>query len=337
MNTWCILVFGLFSLLPSVHAASAGYEQALAGWSQGDGKAVSSIKDAAYAEFAPNELKTLLPQIWKWIPMQEVLAGHDGKVWQSFHSNDQRTQFHNSLPVENAFRKQYDLGMRAAELIRFLSEKRLITDQGVLPVLVDGLEAPEYYTYQSCFVALGLLTKLYDGPLTSDAYLDGDKDRQVLADWFKTWLNVNRSKQLILTTVWEEKLKSHLLDVCRRVETLSTATGHPLNGFKAPEERLYHKVGEPVFDVLWSGEMLARRPISSTGGGWLYICVRTQTPLLHGIKGWERFPWDVPATLPTGAKRVLKELIDGTDWMLEIYTKDLDPEAVKEVAELIGK
>ena len=179
------------------------------------------------------------------------------------------------------------------------------------------------------------LTLLYDGPLTAEAYISSDDDRQALRNWFETWLEANKSKQLIVTPAWKEKLKQRFISVCRCVETASSTPGNALYGFRAPDDGIYHGVGGPVFEVEWAGGPQAAFKVPPSGNGWLYACVRTQTRLFHSIKAWEQWPWDVPDKFPREAKLAYKEDIAGTDWAVEIYVKDVPKEELTRLTETL--
>jgi hypothetical protein len=296
---------------------------------------IFAVKDTAYANLTLDEVNNLLPQMAKWIPMEEVLAECHDQSWKTFKSTEEWTLFYNALPFNHPVRKQWDLGVKAADLIRGFCENNLVDNQDVLRVLVAGLSVPVYYTRSDSFAALTSLTDLYDGPLTSVAYITPGNDWKLLVDWFGAWLKESTTKQLILTSTWKEKLKRRFISVCRCVETSSSTQGAALHGFKAPGDELHHHVGEPIFDLLWTGGPLETFRVPPNGGGWLYACVRSQTPLIHTIKGWERWPWDVPAKLPRDAKLAYKEDIAGTDWAVEIYTKNVPEQELSQLTKAL--
>jgi hypothetical protein len=172
------------------------------------------------------------------------------------------------------------------------------------------------------------LTRLYDGPLTSFGVLSPDPalDKYKLAEWYRAWWKNNEGKEVILTRVRQTQIKARFIEVCRQVEVATADPDHSLHGFTAPDEKLYHCVGEALFAAGYVGSERGRRaliqPGEKFGQGSVWLMVRDQFPLLKGIPGWNQ-PFDPIAQLPKDAKLVYQEPIANTPWHIEIYVRDV--------------
>jgi hypothetical protein len=316
-----------------VPVAKADFATTLDHWKGGDW-AVQKISDRAYLDYTDEELSRLIPVIAQWIPIKAELEKSPHDAWKTFKTEHEWTPFLNALPPDHPIRKRWGLGHRAAWVIRVLAENRRLQQESVLPALIEGVAHPcASFTGRDCFYALTALTKLYDGPLTSWGNLDeGERDAVKISEWFVHWYAGNQGKQMIVTPTLEQQIKKQHLAVATRLENLVSEPPHSLHGFRAPDEKDYHKVGAPLFDVQWDGRLLSVPIVRARGEGWVLICARPQTKLIEGVKAWERYPsWDMLKALPQGARRIYQHPIVDTDWALEIYVNRLSN---REIAQL---
>ena len=140
----CFLLLCMGYVTHGTCKASPSYEMALSAWTQGDGKTIPIIKDAAYTGLTPDELNNLLPQMAKWIPMDDALKKHADPSWKTFKTNEGWTLLHNALPSTDPVLQHWDFGYKAANVIRTLSEQHLVDNQEILKFLAAGLTGPEY-------------------------------------------------------------------------------------------------------------------------------------------------------------------------------------------------
>lgn len=330
MRVWWIAVLwaGCLSAAETVQ----GFEQVLRGWQTGDYRLHDRLNDSSYAKFSDEELRRLLPELTKWIPLTRELEAHEDGSWKAFKEQHEWTPFWNALPMDHPLRVRWGRGMAAASIIAFLAERGRVEDESVIPALIDGLENPDGgSTGRDCFRTLTRLTKLYDGPLTSWAYVQTAEERRQVADWFRVWQRKMTGRQMIVTKALMQSIKAEFLAVTRAIEAEAVAE-HSLNGYKSPDEKIYHKVGEPLFDSAWTGNganvssvatLAADGTWRKPGNGWMFACVRLQTPVLHDLKNWNRYEWDTTKTFPKTAMMVFSRKINGTDWAIEVYTKDV--------------
>lgn len=321
--------FGLFSSV-----ALADYAQTLQLWQEGDWK-VQKIQDQEYLGYSDEQLAELLPVLTKWIPIQEELEQHPDDSWKEFVSGHDWTPFLNALPPDHPIKKKWGLGREALWIIRILSEKRRITDESLLPVLITGVGQPSLFsTGRDSFYSLTALTKLYDGPLTSWGNLEFPRDAVAISEWFQAWHQKNQGKELIVTAKREKEIKKEYLFLCADLEDLVSDRSHGLHGFKAPTDKDYHRVGEPLFGIKWDGRFRSSIPGDTHGDGWVWVLVRPQTKLIEGIKGWERYPsWDALEALPDGAQLVHSRTVSNSDWALEIYVNRLSEKEIESLSE----
>jgi hypothetical protein len=326
MRVWWLVV--LWAGCLSAAETGQGFEQVLRGWQTGDYRLHDGLNDSSYANFSDVELRRLLPELTKWIPLMNELAAHEDGSWRAFKEPHEWTPFWNKLPLDHPLRVRWGRGMAAASILAFLAESGRLEDESVIPALIEGLENPDgCSTGHDCFRTLTSLTKLYDGPLTSWAYVQTAEERRQVSDWFRAWQRKMAGKQMIVTKARMDSIKAEFLAVTRMIET-HAVKGHALHGYKSPDENIYHKVGEPLFDSGWTGVFHKRASINGVkepayGEGWMFACVRLQTSLLHDLERWNRYEWDTTETFPKTAMMIFSRKIAGTDWAIEVYTKDV--------------
>lgn len=326
MRVWWIAVLWA-GWLPAAETVQ-GFEQVLRGWQTGDYRLHDRLNDSDYADFSDGELRRLLPELIKWIPLARELAAHEDGSWRAFKEPHEWTPFWNALPMDHPLRVRWGRGKAAASIIALLTERGRVEDESVIPALIDGLENPDGGgTGQDCFRTLTSLTKLYDGPLTSWGYVQTAEERRQVADWFRAWRRKMAGRQMIVTKARMASIKAEFLAVTRTIEA-QAVEGHSLHGYESPDENIYHKVGEPLLDSGWTGALHKRASIKGVkeptyGEGWMFACVRLQTPLLRDLGCWNRYEWDTTETFPKTAMMIFSRKIAGTDWAIEIYAKDV--------------
>jgi hypothetical protein len=207
----------------------------------------------------------------------------------------------------------------AAWSLRCLAEKRCIARTDVIPDLIEGLDHPSHsFTGRDSFYALTALTRLYDGPLTNWS-LENVEQSKIIADWFRNWWTRNREKNVILTPLLESQIRERFLELATILSTAGQSSAPSLRGFRPPDRNIYHRVGEPLFEVEFDGEGDGSR---GRGKGWLRIMINPGTPLLHSVPRWERYPqWDATLALPGEATLLHREVFPETDWVITVHTK----------------
>ncbi|MCS6244218.1 MAG: hypothetical protein H2172_10230 [Opitutus sp.] len=324
---WMLLLVGSISGA----ASEPNFERVLRGWETGDCRLFGDLNPPSYAEFGDAELRRLLPELAKWIPITRELAVHGDQSWRAFKEPHEWTPFWNALPLYHPLRVRHGQGMEAASLIAYLVEQKRIQDPAIFPELIEGLEnPPDSSTNRDCFRALTQLTRIYDGPLTSWSLVRTAEHRRLVADWFRTWHGKMAGRKMSVTSALLQSIKREFLSVTCVIESQAVAPGHALHGYKSPDEKIYHEVGEPLFYSSWTGSGDNRAVIMSAGQskplygmGWMFACVRVQTSLLHEIEWWDRYKWDTVDTLPKWATLIFSRKIEGTDWAIEVYVKDV--------------
>jgi len=217
-----------------------------------------------------------------------------------------------------------------AEVVRMFTGQQLIANQQIIPLLIRGMEKGDWWTGMDSFYALTDMTRLYDGPLTpfpSAPGKDLDKgDRTKIAGWFQDWWEKNKTKDVILTKARQAQIKARFIAVCQEIEGTVKDEDHSLHGFKAPDDKIHHSVGEPLFEAGYDGpprfssQYLGQRP-EKYGKGWLWVIVRDPTPLIKGIYGWSKL-YDPMEGLPMEARKIHEEPLGNTPWIIEVYVKD---------------
>lgn len=121
-------------------------------------------------------------------------------------------------PAETECRRQWGINMAAAEILRSLAEKRLITDPRVLPGLIGGLDHRDRtWVGQKCFYALKSLTRrttgeAYWGRLAPDGATHAETVR-----WWQEWWRAQAGKHPVFDAALEATARDEVLRLARLI------------------------------------------------------------------------------------------------------------------------
>ena len=331
------VLFALPFMFPVFVNAATPFARTLDAWTWAD-FGHKEISPAEYLNYSQEEISRLVPQIVKWIPIQDALLKHEDQSWRQFVKDDDWARFRNAMPGDHPLAMRLSMRLKAASTLSSLasSKQRCIVDTSVIPSLIDGLENPmPSDDRRDCFRALSELTRLYR---EADSFWHRDappRDRKLIADWFRDWYRANSTKQLIITPALEERVKKRFLSLVSTIKTISLNPDHSLFGFREVNEGRMGR--DPLFSEGFDGEspMWDRMGISIPHGrGWLSIRVRVQTPRVKGVKVLDEDGIDVRTAVimdAKGATPVYHENIDGTDLAIEVHAARLKENEMKEL------
>jgi len=231
-------------------------------------------------------------------------------------------------PGVGQIRRQWGINMACAEILRQLSEKRLIADPSVIPHMIQALDHPaRSFVGQKAFYALTYLTRRRSGRTYWARLPDDPKTRAAISKWWADWWARNRDKSPIFSVALEERLQKRVSEIARRIETqVKPRFPGELQEYSAEGIRYSHS--QPAFNFIFDADMslplgaLDDPPVPRPEPDtllWLQVRARFVTPCLPPeVDQWAVRDVAPPARAAGGLKVLFESPVEGTDLVLQV-------------------
>lgn len=244
-------------------------------------------------------------------------------------------------PAEAECRRQWGINTSAAELLRHLSEKRMINDPAVLPYLIDALNHPDRnFVGQPCFHALQYLTYHESGHAYWARLVEDAKRHAQVLSWWKGWWEENRHKHPVFEREVEGRLRLLVLDIAKTISTELKPIHPQLSEFSVPKQLRLHAPPSPLFHIEYNPRLLANihpHGLDRDHLPWLYIKCEFKTPDLAAPPGWRRDERLPPLELRDHIRKVFYCEIDGTDIVISVKLASEQRDLIKNMERVLKR
>lgn len=244
-------------------------------------------------------------------------------------------------PEKAEYRRQWGINRSAAGILRDLSEKRLINDPRVLPLLIDALEHPERAVAGPCYQALEDLTR---HPCDDKHWTRGEWDQARharIVTWWREWWKQNKDRHPVFDLDLEERARSQVLRLSQIVEREIKPQYAELNMFRTPELPLRWQT--PIFFIDYNPQMwsltIGQFPTSVRTRMLprILISCRFQSTELNAVPSGTELDRMTPDNLKDKVEMCFARELPGTDVILEVKAAAHRPELIEDLKVILER
>jgi len=303
----------------------------LKAWSDRDLKAIQNISLHAIMGLTLAERNEVALAAAKSLSIKEYI-GVIGKNSIFKHFTKPPAQ---DSPEEAECRRQLGINMSAAELLRHLSEMKMIDDPAVLPYLIDALDHPaRSFVGQRCFYALTYLTRQRTGDIYWARLVDDPEKHAAIRKWWIDWFDKNKESHPIFDRNLEEKARSEVLRLSGIIEKELKPNFQELALFQSPPT-LPLRWQRPLFYIEynpgnWSLAIDTFKGIDRKRLPWILITCRFDSQ--GQMDTWEQEERvQPPENLKKNITRCYFGRIAGSSLLIEVLAASPDESMIKQI------
>ena len=243
-------------------------------------------------------------------------------------------------PKEAECRRQWGINMSAAELLRHLSEKRMVDDPSLLPYLIEALDHPDRsFVGQKCFNALTYLTRHTSGNVYWARLVEDEKKHEEISSWWTRWLENNKDKHPVFDTKIEQQARMEFMRLAEQIENELKPLYPSLSMFSAPKD-LPLLWSSHLFHVEYNPRCYALGPstVDHDELPWIHIrCELLSKELSPGAAWAKKEIPTPPVELKNLKETVYSEVLPKTDILIEVLVASTDEQLIKDLRSALNK
>ncbi len=218
-------------------------------------------------------------------------------------------------PAHPDINRQWGINTVASDILRQLSEKRLITERRIIPYLLETLDYPTVELKRSAYYTLRFLTGRAVG---EDVWGHGVSDavkEPVYRTWWRQWWQANKDRHPLYTEALQRKVQRRVEAIYADVQARVAPQIAEMSWMTSFHYRPYHHpTGRVVGEFAYTPGLLAltavpagKPPVPFERMPGLWVEARFLTPGPKGIPDDDR-----PAAGRGKARLVHREILVGT-------------------------